>query len=180
MRFARWCSASLPIRRGSTRSTSRALRAVPPIHAVGVYPATLAEQPPLQAAAGSAASGEQLQLAAAAVDTAGDAVARYDAIEAKQDRGLEGGSVTARREGTLLTLAHDQLIPGVSVSGTVTLTPSVVAADGANAVASLTVRTSGARSLSLQAEWSTAAPGAEAVVSGTAGKLALTGTMPAP
>jgi pimeloyl-ACP methyl ester carboxylesterase len=154
--------------------------AVPPIHAVGVYPATLAEQPPLQAAAGSTTSAEQLQLAAAAVDTAGDAVARYDAIEAKQDRGLEGGSVTARREGTLLTLAHDQLIPGVAVSGTVTLTPSVVAADGANAVASLTVRTSGARSLSLQAEWSTAAPGAEAVVSGTAGKQALTGTMPAP
>ncbi len=154
--------------------------AVPPIHAVGVYPATLAEQPPLQAGPGSSASPEQLQLAAAAVDTAGDAIARYDAIEATQDRGLEGGSVIARHEGALLTLTHDQLVPGVSVSGTVTLTPSVIAANGANAVASLTVRTAGARAISLQAEWSTAAAGAEAVVTGTSGKQPLSGTMPAP
>ena len=87
--------------------------AVPPIHSVGVYPAQLSEQPPLQAGAGNAASPVQLQAAAAAVQTAGDAVSRYQAIEAKRDRGLAGGSVTASHEGALLTLDHDKLVPGL-------------------------------------------------------------------
>jgi hypothetical protein len=76
--------------------------AVPPIHSVGVYPARISEQPPLQASPGNGASVADLRAAAAAVQTAGDAISRYQAIEAKHDRGLAGGSVTATHGGALL------------------------------------------------------------------------------
>jgi hypothetical protein len=154
--------------------------AVPPIHSVGVYPAQLAEQPPLQAGAGNAASPVQLQAAAAAVQTAGDAESRYQAIEAKHDRGLAGGSVTASREGALLTLDHDQLVPGVAVSGTVALSPASSAIDGDAALANLTVKVAGMPAQSLTAGWTTAGDGAQAQVLGTAAKQPLAGTMPAP
>ena len=154
--------------------------AVPPIHSVGVYPAQLSEQPPLQAAAGNAASPQQLQAAAAAVQTAGDAVSRYQAIEAKQDRGLAGGSVTASHEGALLTLDRDQLVPGVAVSGTVALSPASSATDGDAALATLTVKVAGMPAESLTAGWTTAGAGAQAQVLGTAAKQPLAGTAPAP
>jgi pimeloyl-ACP methyl ester carboxylesterase len=154
--------------------------AVPPIHAVGVYAASLAEQPPLTPAPGSGAAPQSLALAAAGVATAGDAIARYEAIEAKHDRGLEGGSVTVTHNGTLLTLSHDRLLPGVSVSGTVALAPSPIAIDGDDAVATLTASAHGAQAVSLTATWTTAGADAQAQVSGSAGKQSLAGTMPAP
>jgi pimeloyl-ACP methyl ester carboxylesterase len=154
--------------------------AVPPIHTVGSYPAQLAEQAPLQQSPGGGASTEQLQLAAAAVATAGDAIVRYDAIEAKHDRGLAGGTVTAAHEGAQLTLERDELIPGVVVSGTVALTPSAIASDGQTAVATLSVRTAGMPAASLTASWTTAGAEAQAQVLGTIGKQPVAGTMPAP
>ncbi len=154
--------------------------AVPPVHSVGVYPAQLSEQPPLQPGAGNAASPVQLQAAAAAVQTAGDAVSRYQAIEAKHDRGLAGGSVTASHEGSLLTLDRDRLVPGVAVSGTVALSPASSAIDGDAALAELTVKVAGMPAESLTAGWTTAGAGAQAQVLGTAGKQTLAGTAPAP
>lgn len=154
--------------------------AVPPIHTVGAFPALLAEQAPLQPAAGNGASAQQLQLAAAAVATAGDAIARYDAIEAKHDHGLAGGTVTAEREGARLTLQRDQLIADVAVSGTVALSPSTIASDGQTVVAMLTVKQSGKATATLTASWTTAGAEAQAQVLGTIGKQPVVGTMPAP
>jgi pimeloyl-ACP methyl ester carboxylesterase len=154
--------------------------AVPPIHSVGVYPAELSEQPPLQASPGSAAPSSDLQAAAAAVQTAGDAISRYQAIEATHDKGLEGGSVTASHDGSLLTLDRDQLIEGVAVSGTVALSPSANPVDGQAVLATLTVKAAGMPAVSLTAGWTTAGADAEAQVSASVAKLSFAGTTPAP
>jgi pimeloyl-ACP methyl ester carboxylesterase len=154
--------------------------AVPPIHSVGVYPAQLSEQPPLQASPNAPAPQSDLQAAAAAVQTAGDAISRYQAIEAKHDSGLQGGSVTATHEGSLLTLDRDQLIEGVAVSGTVALSPAADPVDGQAALATLTVKSSGMPAVSLTASWTTAGADAQAQVSASAAKLSFAGTMPAP
>ena len=154
--------------------------AVPPIHTVGTYPEQLAELTPLQQPPGGGASTAQLQLAAASVATAGDAIARYEAIEAKRDRGLAGGTVTAAHEGAQLTLKRDALIPGVAVSGTVELTPSAVAGDGQTVAATLSVKAPGMPAESLKASWTTAGADAQAQVDGMAGKQSIAGTMPAP
>jgi pimeloyl-ACP methyl ester carboxylesterase len=154
--------------------------AVPPIHSVGVYPAQLSEQPPLQPSPDAGAPQSDLQAAAAAVQTAGDAISRYQAIEAKHDSGLQGGSVTATHEGSLLTLDHDQLIEGVAVSGTVALSSAPNPVDGQVALATLTVKTSGVPAVSLTAGWTTAGADAQAQVSASVAKLSFAGTMPAP
>ncbi|HUA75852.1 MAG TPA: alpha/beta fold hydrolase [Solirubrobacteraceae bacterium] len=154
--------------------------AVAPVHAVGVYAATLAEEAPLQPSPGNAASRQALQLGAAAVQTAGDAVTRWSAIEAKHDQGLHGGSVTASHGGALLTLKRDRLVPGVAVSGTVELRHNPVAGAGETAVARLTVHAAGLPKASLDAIWTTAGAGAVAQVTGSVGGQALGGTMPAP
>ena len=152
---------------------------VPVIHAVGVYPPALAAQPPIQPAAGSTAPVADLRLAAAAVSTAGDALARYRAIEASSDSGLHGGSVTAVNGGSLLTLAGDELVPGVRVSGTVTLTPSPIAVNGDIAAAALTVSAAGLPKAAFTATWTTAGAAA-AEIAGTVGAQAVQGSMPAP
>jgi len=154
--------------------------AVPPIHTVGVYPSMLAEQPPLQAGAGSAASVGALQLAAAGVATAGDAISRYSGIEAKLDSGLHGGSVKAGHGGAVLRLNHDRLIPGVAVSGTLKLTPAPDPVDGQTVLATLTVRAPGLHAGSFTATWTTAGADAIAEVIGTVAGEPVSGAMPAP
>jgi len=153
---------------------------VPPIHAVGVYPATLAQQPPLEASPASSASTASLRLAAAAVATAGDAVARHGAIAAVLDQGLLGGNVRSNPSGTVLSLTNDQLIAGVAVSGTVTLSPAADPLDGESALATLSVTAPGVRSASLTAGWSTQGAGARAQVVGTVGGEPVSGSLPAP
>jgi hypothetical protein len=153
---------------------------VPPIHTVGVYAAQLSEEPPLNAAPGSSAPLGDLELAAAAVSTAGDAIARYDATEAKLDHGLEGGTVQATKHGSLLTLKHDRLLPEVSVSGTVSLVPAAYPEDGDTALASLTVKAPDMRSGSFTATWTTAGTGAEAQLVGSVGSQPVAGSTPAP
>jgi pimeloyl-ACP methyl ester carboxylesterase len=150
------------------------------IHAVGSYPARLAAQQPLAAAPGIEAGIEELRLAAAAVETAGDAVARSEALEIRRDAGLAGGTVTAVHGGRLLKLARDQLIPGVQVSGTVALSPAVDPEQGLSAVAQLTVLGAGVGRASVTARWTTAGTAALAQVSGTVGGHGVAGTMPAP
>jgi pimeloyl-ACP methyl ester carboxylesterase len=160
--------------------------AVAPIHAVGVYPVRLSEEQPLQASPGSVGSSTALRLAAAAVQTAGDALARYQATEARLDHGLEGGSVSAAREGALLTLTRDRLIAGVPVSGSVSVTPPREPLEGLEATARLTAR-SGGSLVRLTASWSTQGAAARAQVVGTFTRVvgavrpvALSGAMPAP
>jgi pimeloyl-ACP methyl ester carboxylesterase len=154
--------------------------AVSPIHTVGVYAARLSEEPPLSASPGSGAPSADLQLAAAAVTTAGDAIARYEALEAKQDHGLAGGSVTASKGGTLLTLRHDRLVPEVAVSGTITLAADPDAEDGKTVLASLTVKAPGLGRGSFIATWTTAGAGARAQLVGSVARQPVTGSMPAP
>lgn len=154
--------------------------AIPAIHTVGVYPAQLNEEPTLEPSPGSGATPAELQLAAAAVSTAGDAVVREQAIEAKLDHGLAGGSVSAAHGGSLLKLKRDQLIPGVAVSGTVQLTPSPIATEGETAVATLTVSAPGAHGASFTARWTTAGTAARAQVEGSVVKQSVSGSMPAP
>lgn len=154
--------------------------AVAAIHAVGEYPERLAAEAPIEPSPGSGASSAALRLAAAAVQTAGDAVVRFQATEAAADHGLHGGSVSVGRGGALLSLSGDQLIPGVPVSGTVALSPAPIAEDGQTAVATLTVSVAGLRPASLTATWTTSGPEAVARVVGEVAGASVSGTLPAP
>ncbi len=153
---------------------------VPAVHTVGLYPAGLSGEAPLSPAPGIEASPEDLRLAAAAVATAGDAVARDEALEVESDVGLQGGTVTASHGGGRLTLVRDQLIAGVRVSGTVTLTPAPDPEDGEAVLAQLTAVAPGLRRSSLHASWTTSGTGALARLTGTVEGAAVSGTMPAP
>jgi hypothetical protein len=154
--------------------------AEPPIHAVGVYPRTLAQEPEITPARGFAAGEQELRLAAAAVSTAGDAIARRQAASPVVDHGLAGGTVTAAAGGSVLTLNGDRLIPGVSVSGTVRLAPASDAQDGELVTATLTAKASGVPGATLTATWTTAGAGAMASVAGSVAGQPLAGTLPAP
>jgi hypothetical protein len=145
-----------------------------------VYATRLSEEPQLTPAPGNTAPSADLQLAAAAVSTAGDAIARYAAIEAKQDHGLSGGSVTASRGGALLSLRRDQLVPGVAVSGTVRLAPDPSPEDGETVLATLTAKARGISRASFTATWTTSGAGAQAQLVGAVGAQPLAGKMPAP
>lgn len=114
-----------------------------------------------------------LEAAAAAVATAGDAVARVQGIGAVPDVGLYGGTVVPARAGTRLTLAGDQLVPGVAVSGTVDVGPATV-------TAVLTVAGTGLPPTSLSASWPAGSGVATATVTGISGGVAVAGTCPAP
>jgi pimeloyl-ACP methyl ester carboxylesterase len=154
--------------------------AVSPVHTVGVYATRLAEEPPLSVSPGTSAPSADLRLAATAVTTAGDAIARYEALEVKDDHGLAGGSATASKGGALLTLRHDRLVPEVAVSGTVTLAADADAEDGKTVLASLTVKAPGIGKGSFTATWTTAGAGARAELVGTVAHQPLAGSMPAP
>jgi pimeloyl-ACP methyl ester carboxylesterase len=104
--------------------TSCAAR-VPSIRAVGSFAASLGAVAPV---AGTGSSVHARRLAAAAVDTTGDAVSRWESVGASPDAGLYGGSFTASSSGVVITLAKDQLVPGVAVSGTVTISGMTVRA----------------------------------------------------
>lgn len=152
----------------------------PAIHTVGVYPLTLAEEPPALPAAGSKASQQALRLAAAAVETAGDAIARYTATFDSSDHGLSGGTITVRRAGAVLSLEADELIPGVAVSGTIRQTPAPEPMNGMAVTATLAVSAPGIPEATLSASWTTEGTGALAAISGAVGSEALLATIPAP
>jgi pimeloyl-ACP methyl ester carboxylesterase len=154
--------------------------AVAPIHTVGVYAAQLSEEAPVEPSPANDASSADLRLAAAAVSTAGDAIARYQAIEAPLDHGLAGGTVSASHGGELLTLKRDQLVAGVAVSGSVKLAPDPIPADGDTVLATLTAKAAGMRAASFTATWTTSGADAVAQVLGSVGSEALSGSMPAP
>jgi pimeloyl-ACP methyl ester carboxylesterase len=153
---------------------------VPPIHSVGVYAAGLAEQPPIEPAGAGTRSPAALRLAGAVVATTGDAVARHDAIEASLDHGLHGGQVSVGGGGATLTLTGDQLVPGVAVSGTISLRPAPDPLDGRTVLAHLTAAAPGVRAASFTASWTTQGAGARAQVAGTVGAEPVNGTLPAP
>ncbi len=153
---------------------------VPAIHAVGSYPDRLTAEPPLKPARGSTMVGGPLRLAAAAVLTAGDAIARYQSIEGSNDSGLFGGTMRTSSDGSVTSLRGDQLIPGVVVSGRVVVQGARNPVDGQVAVATLTASAPGMARGRFTARWSTDGPRAAAEVRGAVGRLPVAGTMPAP
>jgi pimeloyl-ACP methyl ester carboxylesterase len=146
---------------------------VPPLRSLGTYPASLDGVPPLTSGPGNHAGTLGLQLGAVAVATAGDAVARVSGIGAVDDIGLHGGSVVPTRGGNLLALAGDWFVPGVPVSGTVTVGTTA-------AVARLTVTGPDGVMATVTVRWPLAGGAAAAQVSGTVGGAVLIGSRSAP
>jgi pimeloyl-ACP methyl ester carboxylesterase len=142
--------------------------AVPGVRAVGTFPSGLSSVVP--AASRGGGSADLRRLAAAAVDTAGDAWSRYAEIGASPDAGLYGGSFTASSSGSSLRLASDQLIPGVPVSGTVTVS-------GSRITAVLTASGPGVARTRFTASWALYGGSARAAVTLPGGSSA---SMPAP
>jgi pimeloyl-ACP methyl ester carboxylesterase len=140
---------------------------IPTVRAVGSFPSSLAQVTPVSGLAGAT----RARLAAAAVDTAGDAIARYESVGASPDAGLYGGSVTAAASGLSFRLRSDSLVPGVAVSGTVTIHGSTVSAV-------LSARGPGGAGISrVTATWAMYGGAARASVKLAGGA---TGSMPAP
>ena len=146
---------------------------VPPLRSLGTYPASLNGVSPLTAGPGNRASTWGLELGAAAVATAGDAVARVSDIGVVGDVGLHGGSVEPAQGSNQLRLIGDQFVPGVSVSGT-------VAVGNTTAVAQLIVSGPHGETATVVVRWTLAGGAATAQVNGTAGGTALVGSCPAP
>lgn len=149
----------------------------PPIHAVGVYPQSVAEERPLTATGGRASEAE-LRAAAAAVQTASDAVERDEALFSPTDAGLTGGTVRFRPDGDL-RLEGDALVPGFPVSGSIDRRPAAPARDGEAVDAKLTFDFEGAPA-TLTARWTTAGATAVARVVGTFGGRRFSAQEPAP
>lgn len=109
---------------------------VPPIRAVAAFPDSLAAVAPVRI---PHARGLLMtrRLAAAGIDTAGDALARLQSISGTRDDGLYGGR--AVESGSTLRLTGDEFVPGVHVTGTVVVTGS-----GPRAVVRVSVRAAAA------------------------------------
>jgi pimeloyl-ACP methyl ester carboxylesterase len=146
--------------------------AIPSNRAVGAYPGNLSSVSPAALTSGQAGA-TTLKLAAAAVQTAGDAVARYESVGASPDAGLYGGTVTASSSGGQLKLSNDELVPGVKVSGTVTIGATTITAD-------LTARAAGHTVTSIKGSWPLYGGSARAAVTFTAGAASGSGWTPAP
>jgi pimeloyl-ACP methyl ester carboxylesterase len=142
---------------------------VPTIRSVGVYPDSLGQVPPLTASPATPGR-DVLALAAAGVLTAGDAEARNQAIGLRHDLGLHGGTVIASRN--VLTLQDDVLVPGVTVSGDVTLVGTAVTAQ---------IQCAGdGHTTTLLVTWQLYGGSATASVQGEADGVSYAGTMSAP
>jgi pimeloyl-ACP methyl ester carboxylesterase len=146
---------------------------VAPIRSIGEFPDDLAQVTPLQPGPGDQVTGAGLELGAAAVATAGDAVHRESSIGAVRDTGLHGGTVTPVGAGRLLRLDRVEFVPGVAVTGTVVTTAAKV-------VAQVTVTGPHGTAATVSARWASTGAGAVADVSGSVGGRVLVGTSPAP
>jgi pimeloyl-ACP methyl ester carboxylesterase len=146
--------------------------AIPSIRAVGTYPNDLSSVSPATLTSGHAGA-TTLRLAAAAVQAAGDAVARYESVGASPDAGLYGGTVTASASGDQLKLSDDELVPNVKVSGTVTIGATTVTAD-------LTARAAAGTVTTINGSWPLYGGSATATVTFSAGTSAGSAMTPAP
>jgi hypothetical protein len=70
-------------------------RSIPPIHAIGVYPRTVANARPGR----GHASRLTRQLASVATAAAGDAAVRFHYLDGRHDQGLRGGLINYTRVG---------------------------------------------------------------------------------
>jgi pimeloyl-ACP methyl ester carboxylesterase len=148
--------------------------AIPSVRAVGIYANELSSVAPLTLGSGSA-SPTVLELASAAVQTAGDAVSRFESIGVTPDAGLYGGSV--RSHSRTLTLSDDELVPGVKVSGRVSITGT---ATTTMVRAVLRTKASGLAETKVSGSWLLYGGSETAAVTVTSGGTSESGSMPAP
>jgi pimeloyl-ACP methyl ester carboxylesterase len=148
--------------------------AVAPIHSVGIYANSLAQVVPLNPGPSNTGSKTLLRLGAAAVATAGDAVARDADILGSLDHGLYGGTSQATDHGSEFKLTGDTLVPGVAVTGTIKVTAKTV-------TATLTTDSAGTPAATFEAEWAVGGQsGALAEVTGSADGETVSGSTYAP
>jgi hypothetical protein len=100
-------------------------------------------------------------------------VARYESIGASPDAGLYGGSITASANGDQLKLASDELVPGVKITGTVTIGASVITAD-------LTAAAAGAPGMTVKGSWALYGGSATATITFSTSTTSASGSTPAP
>lgn len=149
---------------------------VPSIRAVGSYPSSLDQVSPVVLSAGRASVAAR-RMAAAAVETAGDAWCQLAATELGRDDGLHGGVFTGGRNE--VTLMRDELVPGVAVSGTVAVSDDGVG-EGSVVTATLTTSASGRASVHLTARWLLYGGSELATIHLSSGASSATGELPAP
>jgi pimeloyl-ACP methyl ester carboxylesterase len=107
---------------------------VPGIRSVGSYPSRLGEVPLPGHVSGNGGHSWAMRMAVAGVLTAGDSFYRSFALSISPDSGLYGGRITVG--DVTVHLSRDELVPGVAVSGEVTI-------GGSTATAQLTVTAHG-------------------------------------
>jgi len=148
--------------------------AVAPVHTVGGYAESLAQVVPLTPAPSNTGSVQLLRLGAAAVATAGDVVARFADTLGSLDHGLHGGTSRAFDNGARFTLNGDVLVPGVAVSGEVSVTATMVSAK-------VTAKATGRVTATFHISWAVGGgPGALAHVTGTSSGPTIVGSTYAP
>jgi pimeloyl-ACP methyl ester carboxylesterase len=149
--------------------------AVPTVRAVGTFAGSLGAVAPVTVNSGHPSAATR-RLAAAAVLTAGDAWTRYESITGNHDTGLYGGGVTAQH-GDQLTLAGDELVPGVKISGTLTVSGS-----GEHSTISVVLHASaaGLSPVRVTGSWPVYGGSARAAVAFGTGSGTATGSAPAP
>jgi pimeloyl-ACP methyl ester carboxylesterase len=158
-----------------SRLNASCAAAVPSVRAVGAFAGRLGAVTPVTLTSGHATAAAR-RLAAAAVLTAGDAWSRYESIIGNHDTGLYGGSVTARN-GHQLTLDGDEFVPGVKVSGTLTVNGT-----GENMTVAVVLRgwAAGLRTTRVTGSWRLYGGAARAALTLTGGAGSATGSTPAP
>jgi pimeloyl-ACP methyl ester carboxylesterase len=158
---------------GDTRCTAR-VRAVRTLPKFARYASTLT---PIAALAGNKASAGQRRIAAAALETAGDAIAQWYATWGTELRGLRKGtfSYVETANGYEFTLHNDRWTEDVAVSGTVSWNT------GTNVVkAAITLSSDAGSSGTLDLRWNDADVNAIATIKGTIDGVAVNGQRIAP
>jgi pimeloyl-ACP methyl ester carboxylesterase len=158
-----------------TRLNVSCAAAVPSVRAVGTFASRLGTVIPVTLTSGQAGTATR-RLAAAAVLTAGDAWSRYESIIGNHDTGLYGGSVTAHH-GDQLTLAGDELVPGVRISGTLTVSGS---GEDSTISVVLHAQAAGLAPVRVTGSWPVYGGAARAQVAFGHGSATATGATPAP
>jgi hypothetical protein len=138
---------------------------------------TMSELDPATPAAGNQGTTADLQAAAAAALTAGDAIARWWVNTSGSGVGLRGGQFqyTGTGDITNFTLDNSQWVEDLAVSGTIAwqyATPGAV-------LAQLTFDTPAGPGV-LQISWDDRQPQAQATIQGSIGGRTIAATMPAP
>ena len=159
---------------GSAACTS----AVPPVRLVPRFARHLTELEPAPALPGNRASTLSLQLASAAVLTAGDIVTRLRSNSSGHGAGLRGGSfeVLERRASRRVRLDAVRWTEDLAVSGVLEQIPGPAGAVRAH------LELTGPNGLggAVQIGWNDGAAGARARIHGAIGGAALSAEMPAP